>query len=134
MQLVQIIQFPYFTESNGDLVVIEDFSKISPFSIARVFNVRADLGVIRGKHAHHNCSQLLICTNGAIEVMCDNNNEIEIFLLNKPNLGLLISPGVWAEQKYLKENSVLTVLCDQFYDEDDYVRSYSEFLSIFKSN
>lgn len=133
MNLVQTIQLPHFTESNGDLVVLEDFSEISPFSIARVFNVRGFIGVIRGKHAHHNCTQLLICTNGAIEVLCDNNYETETYILDEPYKGLLISPGVWAEQKYLKENSVLTVLCDQLYDEKDYIRDYSEFRSIIKS-
>ena len=53
--------------------------------------------------------------------------------LNKSNLGLLVLPGVWAEQKYIQENTVLTVLCDQRYAEDDYIREYEEFLNFVNS-
>ena len=57
MKLVKLIEFPYFNESNGDLVVVE--GDIIPFNVSRVFTVRASKGSIRGEHAHRYCSQLL---------------------------------------------------------------------------
>ena len=51
------------------------------------------------------------------------------YLLNKPNEGLLIPPGIWAQQTYLTENSVLTVLCDRPYEAADYIREYEEFIT-----
>jgi hypothetical protein len=42
-------------------------------------------------------------------------------------MGLLILPGVWAEQKYLENSSILTVLCDQPFNEEEYIRNYDEF-------
>ena len=125
MKLVKLIEFPYFKESNGDLVVVE--GDIIPFNVSRVFTVRASKGSVRGEHAHRHCSQLLICTNGAIEVKCDDNRITETYVLDKANFGLFIPPGIWGYQKYIEENTTLTVLCDLPYEEADYIRNYNDF-------
>jgi len=134
MKLVKLIELPYHKEINGDLVVAEEENSVIPFSIRRVFNVRAQKGHIRGRHAHRHCSQLLICTNGAVEVKCDDISTNEIYVLDKPNLGLLISPGIWTEQKYIENNTILTVLCDRRYEEEDYLRNYDDFKFFCKNN
>ena len=127
MKLVKLIELPYHKENNGDLVAVEGESNVIPFSIKRVFNVRAQKGNIRGRHAHRQCSQLLICTNGSIEVKCDDGSTNELYVLDKPNFGLLIAPEVWAEQRYMENNTILTVLCDSPFEEADYVRNYEDF-------
>ncbi|SVA96202.1 uncharacterized protein METZ01_LOCUS149056 [marine metagenome] len=105
----------------------------APFHISRVFNVRADKDSIRGQHAHSECTQLLVCTNGSIEVSCDDGETQSIHILNKPYMGLLILPGVWVEQKYLENSSILTVLCDQPFNEEEYIRNYDEFKNYLNS-
>jgi len=132
MKLVKLIELPYLKENNGDLVVVE--GEIIPFSIKRVFNVRQQKGDIRGRHAHLHCSQLLICTNGAVEVKCDDSRTTEIYVLDKPNFGLFIPPGIWADQKYIENNTILTVLCDSPFEEADYVRNYDDFMLFSKKN
>jgi len=127
MDKVRLINFPYYKEDNGDLVIMQEMDDSVPFYISRVFNVRADKNSIRGKHAHCECTQLLVCSNGSIEVFCDEGEKQSTHILNKPDEGLLILPGVWAEQKYLEDNSVLTVLCDQPFKEEEYIRNYKEF-------
>ena len=129
MKLVKLIELPFHADNNGDLVVVE--GKIIPFSIKRVFNVRQQKGDIRGKHAHIHCSQLLICTNGCVEVTCYDTVSTEVFTLNKPNFALFIAPGIWADQKYIENNTILTVLCDRPYEKSDYIHSYDEF-KVFK--
>ena len=128
IQSVKLIELPYYNASNGDLVVVEGLSNVFPFSIKRMFNVKSELDGIRGRHAHRRCTQLLICANGVIDVLCDDSIETRKYVLDKANYGLLIPPGIWAEQKYLKEDTVLTVLCDLPFDEDDYIRNYDEFI------
>ena len=132
MKLVKLIKFPYLKENNGDLVVVE--GEIIPFSIKRVFNVRQQKGDIRGRHAHRHCSQLLICTNGAVEVKCDDSCTTETYILDKPNFGLFIPPGIWADQKYMENNTILTVLCDRLFEEADYLRNYDDFIIFSKQN
>ena len=127
MKLVKLIELPYHKEINGDLVVAEGENSVIPFSIKRVFNVRAQKGNIRGRHAHRHCSQLLICTNGVVEVKCDDGSTNEVYVLDKPNIGLLVAPGIWTEQKYIQNNTILTVLCDHPYEEADYLRNYDDF-------
>ena len=127
MKLVKLIELPYHKENNGDLVVIEGENTVIPFSIKRVFNVRAQKGNIRGRHAHRHCSQLLICTNGAVEVTCYDTITTEVYTLDKPNFALFIAPGIWADQKYIENNTTLTVLCDRPYEESDYIHNYEEF-------
>ena len=129
MKLVKLIELPYHKEINGDLVVAEGAN-----SIKRVFNVRAQKGNIRGRHAHRHCSQLLICTNGAVEVKCDDSSTNEVYVLDKPNFGLLIAPGIWTEQKYIENNTILTVLCDRPFEEADYLRNYDDFKLFSKQN
>ena len=102
MKLVKLIEFPYLEESNGDLVVVEGGT--IPFNVSRVFTVRASKGSVRGEHAHRHCSQLLICTNGALEVKCDDTRTTEACVLDKANFGLYIPPGIWGYQKYIEDN------------------------------
>jgi len=133
MNLVKLIELPYFDDDSGGIVVMESQSNNIPFEIKRVFNVSSPKNSIRGKHAHRECTQLLVCNNGSVEVVCDNGIEVCQYTLDKPSLGLLISPGIWAQQKYIEENTILTVLCNQTYSESDYIREYKEFLE-FVSN
>ncbi len=123
---VTLIKLPHHVADNGDLVVMEGMVHF-PFSIARVFVVRAPVGAVRGRHAHKTCSQLLICTIGSIEVLCDDGFSTHTYLLDRPSIGLLVPPGIWAQQTYLSPESVLTVLCDMPYEEGDYVRGYDDF-------
>mgnify|MGYP006090819961 CR=1 FL=1 len=127
MKSVKLIEFPIFKEDNGELSVYESSTEFVPFFIKRIFNVRSEKGSIRGKHAHRLCTQLLICSNGSIEVLCDDSTSQRIFLLDSPNYGLLVPPGIWAEEKYIEHNSTMTVICDRLYEAEDYISDYEIF-------
>ena len=123
---VRPIELPYYVDDNGDLVVMEGVIHM-PFAIARVFVVRALVGAIRGQHAHKACTQLLTCPLGSVVVLCDDGRNVASYTLDQPNVGLLVPPGIWAQQTYLASDSVLTVLCDRAYEPEDYIRNYDEF-------
>jgi len=130
---VIVIEMPIHSQDRGFLVVAQGGNEPN-FSIARVFMVCAQKNEVRGRHSHKRCSQLLVCFTGEILVTCTDGAIEREFLLNEPNSGLLIPPGIWSEQKYLTENSVLIVLCDRIYEEDDYIREFSDFLDYRKGN
>lgn len=48
--------------------------------------------------------------------------------LNRPNIGLLIIPGIWRELDNFSSGSVCLVLTSDIFKEDDYIRSFEEFL------
>ena len=115
------------TREQGVLRVFE--SEDVPFSVKRVFTVvNAKGGSIRGQHAHKKCNQLLCCVSGAVKLLCDDGNTQIETLLTPSSEAVLVSSGIWAEQDYLKDNSVIIVFCDQSYDEGDYIRDYHKFL------
>ena len=129
---IKIINLPHYVDNNGELVVMEGLISI-PFLISRVFVVRAFEGCVRGQHAHRACSQFLICTNGVVEVLCDDGVNTASYILNNPNLGLLIPAGIWCQEKYIGYDVVLTVLSDRFYESEDYIHEYQEYL-LFRQN
>ena len=122
-------EFPNIFEKNeqGILRVFE--SEDVPFTVKRVFSVvNAKGDSKRGQHAHKKCNQLICCVAGEVNLICDDgNSQIEV-LLTTASEAVLVSKGIWAEQNYLKDNSVIIVFCDQPYDEDDYIRDYQKFL------
>ena len=121
--------FPSIIEDidQGILRVFE--SENLPFIVKRVFSVvNAKGGSKRGEHAHKKCNQLICCVAGEINLICnDGKTQVETFLSPKTE-AILVPSGVWAEQDYLKDNSVIIVFCDQSYDEQDYIRDYDEYL------
>jgi len=125
---VKIIKLPHHFEDNGDLVVMEGLINV-PFEIARVFVVRAPQNAVRGQHAHRACAQFLTCPRGIIEVLCDDGVQTATFVLDHPNIGLLLPPGIWSQQTYMAMESALTVLCDRHYEANDYIREYPEYLA-----
>jgi len=121
--------FPCITEDKyqGFLRVFE--SKNLPFKVKRVFSVvNAQGGSKRGQHAHKKCNQLICCVAGEINLICNDGKTQEERLLTPGSEAILVPSGIWAEQDYLKDNSVIIVFCDHSYDEKDYIRNYDKFL------
>lgn len=125
---IQLLDLGTYSASNGTLTVLIESEK--PFSAKRVFSVVASIGSVRGEHAHRECSQLLICVSGSIEVSTSNGFSESSILLESPSIGLLIPPLVWARQTFRSEQAVLVVVCDQDFDEKEYIRSYAQFLEL----
>lgn len=124
---VRLVELPRHTRDDGELVVVEQGKSI-PFPTVRTFFVRATEGAVRGRHAHKQCNQFLVCVHGAIEVECDDGATKTTFLLDAANQGLLIPASIWATETYVVSGSVLGVLCDRPYEADDYLREYEAFL------
>jgi dTDP-4-dehydrorhamnose 3,5-epimerase-like enzyme len=104
-----------------------------PFRIERMFTLAAPAGAKRGRHAHRQCSQFMICVSGAIDVVCDDSSRKSTFMLDRRNLALFVPPGFWNTVKFRQNESVLIVLCDRVYEAHDYIRDYAEFLSFRES-
>ncbi|WP_179344022.1 sugar 3,4-ketoisomerase [Winogradskyella ursingii] len=124
----RIIEIPKVHDERGSLAVIE--KGCFPFEIKRVYylyDVPSD--AFRGGHAHKNLNQLLIPLSGSFEVLLKDGTSSNRVLLNKPNKGLLIVPGIWREIDNFSSGSVCLVLASEVYDETDYLRDFNEFQS-----
>lgn len=127
----RFISIPHFGDHRGDLSVVESTKDI-PFEVKRVFwNYNVPDGKSRGAHAHKQLRQLLIALHGSFTVNVDDGQEQKAFLLDSPRKGLLVEPGEWSSEDYFSEGAVCLVLCDDYYDEADYIRDYDEYKKIY---
>ncbi len=115
---------------NGSLVALEETKNI-PFKIKRVFYIYGvDTSISRGAHAHKESNQILIAVNGSCEIsFCDGIAKQKVHLSSK-NQGVLQESMIWGEMHNFSKDCILMVLSDSFYDENDYIRDYSEFLEL----
>lgn len=86
----------------------------------------------RGMHAHKKLKQVLWCPYGQIDVVIDNGRGTEVHALDAPEKLLLDLEGQWREMYWRQTGSVLCVAASDFYDEEDYIRDYDEFLKLVK--
>lgn len=123
-----LIYLPQVGDRSGHITAVNNEIEI-PFEINRVFYLY-DIpgGESRGAHAHKACHQFLIAVSGAYEVLLDDGKIKRQLLLNRPNYGLHIPPGIWASEVNFSAGSVCLVLASHAYDESDYIRDYNEFI------
>lgn len=122
---LRLIRVPLFEDERGALVPIE-FPHM-PFVPARMFVIRdVPVGTVRGRHALAEQRQLLICFSGELEVMARWAGREEKVLLDRPDVGLLVEPGVWHGLEFTTENAVVAVLASGLYDPDGYVAEDSD--------
>ncbi|MEG0836002.1 MAG: WxcM-like domain-containing protein, partial [Christensenellaceae bacterium] len=57
-----------------------------------------------------------------------NTVEAQEYVLDNSCNALYIGPLVWREMYDFSENAVLLVLASEYYDENDYIREYDEFM------
>lgn len=101
-----------------------------PFPIRRVYwitETEADLH--RGFHAHKLNCQLLYCPFGIIDIILDDGYNKTTVTLDKPGKGLILMPGLWREMVWKQSGAVLCVLASEYYDAEEYIRNYDEFIS-----
>lgn len=107
-------------DKRGKLVALESGIDL-PFEIKRVYYMFDTLpNESRGFHAHKNLQQLIIAMDGACRFILDDGKTRESVLLNRPDVGLYIGPGMWREMHDFSYGCKLVVLASEHYDEKEY--------------
>lgn len=116
-------------DRKGNVTPVSNNQEI-PYDINRVFYLY-DIpgGESRGAHAHKECHQFLVAASGSFEVLLDDGKTKRQVLLNRPDIGLHIPPGIWASEINFSSGSICLVLASHEYSEEDYIREYEEFLN-----
>jgi len=114
---------------DGVLTVAESHKNI-PFDIARTYYIYdiETKNSIRGKHAHKKLEQVIFCIKGSFELLLDDGQEKETFVLNQPDVGIYMGQKVWHEMLNFSKDCMMLVFASDYYSEDDYLRNYSDFL------
>lgn len=126
-----LIQFNTHGESAIGYLAVAQIQEGIPFEVKRVFwTYFTPQSVIRGRHAHHATSMILIAVHGRIEVHTELlNGQKNSFLLDRPDVGVFMPPLTWHTMQY-SHDAVQLVLTDTEYRAEDYIRSYEEFVGL----
>lgn len=125
----QIIELDKIHNRYGNLTVVHNELSV-PFKVERIYylyDVPSDAE--RGGHAHKDLYQLIVAGSGSFTISLNDGSDKKSFMLNNPNVGLLIVPGIWRELENFSAGSVCLVLASMKYLESDYIRDYQEFLN-----
>jgi dTDP-4-dehydrorhamnose 3,5-epimerase-like enzyme len=124
---IQFINFPVIEDVRGNLAFIQN--DVLPFEFKRIYYLfDVPSNAFRGGHSHIDQHEILIALSGSFEVVLDDGMEKKNFLLNKPNVGLHITTGIWRELQNFSSGAVCLVVASDVFEEADYVRDYGAFL------
>lgn len=124
----KLIDMQVHGDRRGKLISLEGMQNV-PFEIKRVYYMFDTLpNEARGFHAHQSLEQVIITMDGACRFILDDGEKREQVLLNRPDVGLYIGPGMWREMHDFSYGCKLVVLASEHYDENEYIRNYDDFL------
>jgi hypothetical protein len=125
----ELIHLPKVTACAGSITSLNNSMDVQ-FDVKRVFYIYdIPSGESRGAHAHRICHQLLIAASGSFKVSVFDGAESCEFILDRPDIGLHIPPGIWASEFDFSGGGICLVLASHEYDESDYIRNYEAFLT-----
>ena len=128
IEKIKILEFAEHGDEKGNLVVIEGNQDI-PFEVKRVFYIYgSESGVIRGNHANLKSEFVLVNVAGKskVKIKDGKGNEI-VYCLDRPRMGLYIPSMIWKEMYDFSEDSVLLVLSNEHFDDNEYIRNYEKY-------
>lgn len=127
---VTVHRFPVVQDMRGALTV-GNLGVEVPFVPKRYFMVYdVPSSHVRGEHAHKECHQFLVCTQGSMSVLADDGkNRCEV-VLDSPAIGVYLPPMIWGVQYKHSKDALLLVFASHAYDAKDYVRDYDEFVAL----
>ena len=121
------ILYAFLGEKNNTI----EGNKNIPFDIKRIFYIYgSNSDAIRGQHANRDSEFVLINVSGKCAIKLKDGKNERIVYLGKPNKGLYIPRMVWKDMYDFSKDSVLLVLANTYYNKDEYIKDFNEYLSI----
>lgn len=115
-----------FDVSNDSCVDITPFLERTSFAVKRIFYVYQvpNADVVRGKHIHQSCNELLVAMSGHLDVIVGNDaDKKDVVKLDSVTKGCFIPAGKWSAQTNFSDNAICLVLADEAYKDDKYLNS-----------
>lgn len=125
---IKLIDFPKVQDHRGNLSYVEEERHV-PYAIRRVYYLYdVPGGAVRGGHAHRRLQQTIIALSGSFDVLVDDGVTQKSYHLNRSFQGLYLPCMTWRELDNFSSGSVCMVLASDYYQEEDYIRHYKDFL------
>ena len=120
-----LVDVPTFTDERGSISVMD---KELPFQVRRIFWLHhIKEGKDRGAHALLDSAEIIVDVHGSFVIdLDDTENKISV-LIDSPEKGLIIRPGVWFRTHSYKDDGVSLIIAEEEYSRDKYTYDYEEF-------
>lgn len=128
MEKVKLVSLPKILDSRGNLSFIESENHV-PFIIKRsylIYDVPG--GELRGGHSFINQKEMIVALSGSLDIVVHNGKDELKYSLNRSYQGLYIPNGTWRHMENFSTNTLVLVVSNTLYDENDYVRDKKQFL------
>lgn len=124
----------YFKDPDGDLVIVEIGKSLPIADFRRIYwRYIDDPNAKVGYHAHKQTEQYIFCTNGSFELHLDDGENEQDILVDVPQIGVKLGPRLWHSMSNFERGNYL-VLANSYFDKNDYIRDYQEFLEYIRSH
>ena len=119
--MAHIIHLKTYWDDRWNLTVIE---KSIPFDIKRVYYIYdVQAGLSRWWHRHKKTIQAAVCLQGTCTFFVDNWLKKEEFVLDKPDMCLIIHPEDWHTMSF-SDKAIVMVLASEYFNPDDYIQEW----------
>jgi mannose-6-phosphate isomerase-like protein (cupin superfamily) len=133
LKILKEIQVANYLDNRGNLDVAE-FQSIGKFETKRIYYISGvSESDARGAHAHKNLDQVFFAVAGNLSMTVTDGSITETVDLKAHEMGYYLPAGYWRDLKNFTNDAVCLVLASEHYDENDYIRSYEEYLEWKKS-
>jgi oxalate decarboxylase/phosphoglucose isomerase-like protein (cupin superfamily) len=130
--MIKLINLPKIIDERGNLSFIEEQHHI-PFKIQRTYWIYdVPGGEIRGSHAFKESEEFIVAISGSFDVILHDGKEEIKYSLNRSYYGIYIPKLVFRRLENFSTNSLALIMVSTFYNENDYVRDFDEFLKLIK--
>ena len=120
-----LVKIPTYADERGIISVMD---KELPFGVKRIFWLHHIVeGKDRGAHALLDSTEIIVAVHGSFVVDLDDAVNKTSVLLDSPEKGLIIRPGVWFRTHSYMEDGVTLVIAEEEYTRDKYTYDYEEF-------
>lgn len=89
-------------------------------------------GSSRGRHAHKTLQQVFILIQGSVTIEISKGPISHDYRMTTKGEILTIPPKLWREIRESSADAIILVVCDQPYNESDYIRDYEEYIRWYK--
>ena len=121
----ELINIPTFTDDRGAISVMD---KELPFQVRRVFWLHhIKEGKDRGAHALLDSSEIMVAIHGSFVVDLDDIENKTSIVLDSPEKGIIIRPGIWFRTHNYANDGVSLILAEEEYARDKYTYDYEEY-------
>jgi dTDP-4-dehydrorhamnose 3,5-epimerase-like enzyme len=127
---IEIIQLPKIEDPRGNLTFIEGGQHI-PFDIKRVYWIYdVPGGEVRGGHAYKTLNEFIVALSGSFDVILHDGKTEMRYPLNRSYYGLYVPKMFWRRLENFSTNSLALILASDYYDADDYIRDFDQFVEM----